>query len=86
MSSPVSPISRPSAFRRHVWPLLWQHRLSIGAALVLVGISGAAVAIQNVFPKWLFSYRVAGGDLPRGDEHPAHGVLAFWIPALHADA
>ncbi len=56
MSSPASPVPSQSAFRRHVWPLLWQHRLSIGAALLLVGVSGAAVAIQNVFPKWLFSY------------------------------
>ncbi len=47
---------KPSAFRRHVWPLVLQHRWSFIVAAVLVGLSGGATAIQNVFPKWLFSY------------------------------
>lgn len=46
----------PSAFRRHVWPLLLLNRWRILAAMVFVGLSGGAVAVQNVFPKWLFSY------------------------------
>jgi ABC-type multidrug transport system fused ATPase/permease subunit len=36
--------------------LLLQNRGLIIAAMVLVGLSGGAVAMQNVFPKWLFSY------------------------------
>ena len=52
MSAPLV----PSAFRQHVWPLIVRHRWRVTAAVVLVGISGSAVAVQNVFPKWLFSY------------------------------
>ena len=70
MSSAVPSVPSQSAFRRYVWPLLWQHRLSIGAALVLVGISGAAVAIQNVFPKWLFSYVLEAPELERAKADP----------------
>jgi len=51
-SSP--PSSR--AFRDYVQPLLWQNRWPILTALVLVGISGGAAAMQNLFPKWLFSH------------------------------
>lgn len=54
-ASPGSP-ARSSAFRRHVWPLLLQNRVLIAGAVALVGLSGGAVAVQNVFPKWLFSY------------------------------
>jgi ABC-type multidrug transport system fused ATPase/permease subunit len=32
------------------------NRWRILAAMVFVGLSGGAVAVQNVFPKWLFSY------------------------------
>lgn len=46
----------PSAFYDHVWPLILRHRWRVLAAVVLVGVSGSAVAVQNVFPKWLFSY------------------------------
>ncbi len=52
MSAPLV----PSAFRLHVWPLIVRHRWRVIAAVILVGISGSAVAVQNVFPKWLFSY------------------------------
>jgi len=60
------PPPRPSrAFRRYVQPLLWANRWPILLALVLVGISGGAAAMQNVFPKWLFSHvlQPAGLDL-----------------------
>lgn len=40
---------------RNRWPLL--------PALILVGLSGGAVAVQNVFPKWLFSYVLAVDNL-----------------------
>ncbi len=49
------PTAQPSPFRRHVWPLLLENRIPILGALLLVGLSGAAVAVQNVFPKWLFT-------------------------------
>lgn len=55
--------NRPSSFRRHVWPLLSQHRWPILAAAALVGLSGAAIAVQNVFPKWLFSHVLDVPDL-----------------------
>ncbi len=45
-----------SPFRRHVWPLILQNRAALFWATVLVGLSGGAVATQNIFPKWLFSY------------------------------
>ena len=54
-AAPASP-DRHSAFRRHVWPLLLLNRGWIIAAMCLVGISGGAVAVQNIFPKGLFSY------------------------------
>ena len=65
MSSDAKPAEpgRPSAFRRHVWPLLLQNRAWIIPAMLLVGISGAATAMQNVFPKWLFSYVLEVPDL-----------------------
>ena len=44
-----------SAFRRHVWPLFLRHRWLLVGALVLNGVHGAAIALQNVYPKWLFS-------------------------------
>ncbi len=53
---PESPPPPSRAFRRYVRPLLRENRWPIILALVLVGISGGAAAMQNVFPKWLFSY------------------------------
>lgn len=69
MSSDATPAEpgRPSAFRRHVWPLLLQNRYWIIPAMILVGISGGAVAVQNVFPKWLFSYVLEVPDLPTAE-------------------
>lgn len=52
-----------SPFRRHVWPLLQRNRGMILGALLLVGVSGGAVAVQNVFPKWLFSFVLDVDDL-----------------------
>lgn len=43
------------AFQRHLWPLLRRHFWPILIAVILVGISGIAVTVQNVYPKWLFS-------------------------------
>lgn len=60
-SAPSGP--RPSSFRRHVWPLLLRHRWHLLGAMVLVGLSGGAIAVQNVFPKWLFSYVLDVPDL-----------------------
>lgn len=55
--------SAPSAFRRHVWPLFLRHRWLLVSALVLNGIHGAAIALQNVYPKWLFSQVLEPKDL-----------------------
>ena len=41
---------------RHVWPLVVRNRWPLIFACILVGMSGGAVAVQNIFPKWLFSY------------------------------
>jgi ATP-binding cassette, subfamily B, multidrug efflux pump len=79
MSSAASPVPSQSAFRRHVWPMLWQHRVSIVAALLLVGISGSAVAIQNVFPKWLFSYVL---DVP-GLETAERWRRLAWLAGIY---
>ena len=51
MSAPT----QPNAFRRHVWPLFLRHRWLLLGALILNGVHGAAIAIQNLYPKWLFS-------------------------------
>ncbi len=58
---------RPSSFRRHVWPLLLRYRWHLIGAVTLVGLSGGAVAVQNVFPKWLFSYVLDVPDLPTAE-------------------
>jgi ABC-type multidrug transport system fused ATPase/permease subunit len=63
MTSSSSAADRHSSFRRHVWPLLLRHRASLLAAMLLVGLSGGATAVQNVFPKWLFSYVLDVADL-----------------------
>lgn len=55
------------AFRRHLWPLLRNYRWSILAAIVLVGISGIAVTVQNVYPKWLFSQVLEPENLPAAE-------------------
>lgn len=56
--------SKPAgAFRRYVQPLLVQNRVPLLLAFVLVGLSGSAVAVQNVFPKWLFSYVLEPPDV-----------------------
>lgn len=50
-------------FRRYVLPLLRQNRWPVVFAFLLVGISGGAAAMQNVFPKWLFSYVLQPPDV-----------------------
>jgi ABC-type multidrug transport system fused ATPase/permease subunit len=47
--------SQPNAFRRHVWPLFLRHRWLLLGALLLNGVHGAAIALQNLAPKWLFA-------------------------------
>ncbi len=47
--------SQPNAFRRHVWPLFLRHRWLLLGALLLNGMHGAAIALQNLAPKWLFA-------------------------------
>jgi ATP-binding cassette subfamily B protein/subfamily B ATP-binding cassette protein MsbA len=45
----------PNAFHRYIWPLFLRDRWLLLGALLLNGIHGAAIALQNVYPKWLFS-------------------------------
>ena len=47
--------AQPNAFRRYVWPLFLRDRWLLLGALLLNGIHGSAIAIQNLYPKWLFS-------------------------------
>ena len=44
--------SNHHAFRRHVWPILVRHRWAAAGALLLTGIHGYGVALQNVYLKW----------------------------------
>ena len=53
----------PSAFRRHIWPLFLRHRWHLVLAFALNGIHGAAITLQNVYPKWLFSQVLEKPDL-----------------------
>jgi len=62
MSVPAS-ASTSSPFRRHLWPLILRNRGQLLWASLLVGLSGGAVATQNIFPKWLFSYVLDVRDL-----------------------
>jgi len=54
--TPDRPTLPTGAFRRYVLPLLRENRGPVVLAFVLVGVSGGAAAMQNVFPKWLFSH------------------------------
>ena len=54
--TPPAATQPPSPFRRHVWPLILLNRWPLILALAMVGFIGGAIAIQTVFPKWLFSY------------------------------
>src|SRR4051812_40746542 len=71
MALPVS----PSAFRRHVWPLFLRHRWLLVSALVLNGVHGAAIALQNVYPKWLFSQVLEPKDLTNAERWTRLGWL-----------
>ena len=53
----------PNAFRRHVWPLFLRDRWLLIGALVLNGVHGAAIAVQNLYPKWLFTEVLEAKDL-----------------------
>lgn len=66
-----------SAFRCYVRPLLARNRWALLAALVLVGISGGAAAMQNVFPKWLFSYVLQPADVTVAERWWRLGQLAL---------
>lgn len=66
----------PSAFRRHVWPHLLRHRWLLLGALLLNGVHGAAIALQNVYPKWLFSLVLEPPDLATADRWIRLGWLA----------
>jgi len=56
----------PNAFRRHIWPLFLRHRGLLLGALALNGVHGVAIALQNVYPKWLFSQVLEPPDLTTG--------------------
>jgi ABC-type multidrug transport system fused ATPase/permease subunit len=74
---PESPPPPSRAFRRYVRPLLRENRWPILLALVLVGISGGAAAMQNVFPKWLFSYVLQPAGLGAPERWWRLGQLAL---------
>jgi ABC-type multidrug transport system fused ATPase/permease subunit len=74
---PESPPPPSRAFRRYVRPLLRENRWPIILALVLVGISGGAAAMQNVFPKWLFSYVLQPAGLGAPERWWRLGQLAL---------
>lgn len=65
------------AFRRYVLPLLRQNRWPVVFAFLLVGISGGAAAMQNVFPKWLFSYVLQPPDVAWTERWWRLGQLAL---------
>ena len=49
-----------------MWPLFLRHRWLLLGALVLNGVHGAAIAVQNLYPKWLFSEVLEPKDLTNG--------------------
>lgn len=52
MSDPAVAL-RP--FRSVLWPLLRRYLWPVLFAMLLVGVHGAAMALQNIYPKWFFS-------------------------------
>lgn len=62
----MSASAQPNAFRRHVWPLFLRHRWLLLGALLLNGVHGAAIAVQNLYPKWLFAEVLEKPDLTHG--------------------
>jgi biopolymer transport protein ExbB len=75
--TPDRPTLPTGAFRRYVLPLLREKRAPIVLAFVLVGISGGAAAMQNVFPKWLFSYVLQPPGLGGSERWWRFGELAL---------
>lgn len=73
----MSTAAVPDAFRRHVWPLILRRRWQWIAAVALVGCSGAAVAVQNVFPKWLFSWVLEPDHIETATRFTRLGWLAL---------
>lgn len=74
--TPQAETESSSGFRRHVGPLLRKNGWPLLLAFVLVGLSGSAVAVQNVFPKWLFSYVLEPAGLDHVERWWRLGQLA----------
>lgn len=64
-----------NAFRRHVWPLFLRDRWLLVGALLLNGVHGAAIALQNVYPKWLFSQVLEPKELT----HAERWIKLGWL-------
>lgn len=80
--TPVTEASPPSAFRRYVGPLYFRDRWLLLIALVLNGVHGAAIAVQNVTPKWLFSEVIEPEDLNSAERWTRLGwVIAAYLVA-----
>ncbi len=76
----------PNAFRRYIWPLFLRDRWLLVGALVLNGIHGAAIALQNLVPKWLFAEVLEKPDLTTTQRWTRLGwlVAAFLVVSLIA--
>jgi len=67
--------AQPNAFHRHVWPLFLRHRWLLLGALLLNGVHGAAIAVQNLYPKWLFSEVLEASTLTTAERWAKLGWL-----------
>ncbi len=78
--------SSPNAFRRYIWPLFLRDRWLLVGALVLNGIHGAAIALQNLVPKWLFAEVLEKPDLTTAQRWTRLGwlVAGFLVVSLIA--
>ena len=75
MIEAATPPGAASPFRRHIWPLVIRYRWLLVLAFLLNGIHGAAIALQNLVPKWLFSEVLEAPELSMAERWRKLGWL-----------
>jgi len=78
----AAPDRANQAFRRHVWPVLVEHKWAALGSVALLGVHGYGLTLQNVYLKWFLDaleQRGAEGELWRRVAWLAVGYLVATI-------